>query len=211
MTQTQWLRLSDRDSEPGLTLKSLRPPPPPPPPITFKHEGRVPHKNPKSKTDLEWSPQPIQVDNDRENTGQSNMFKENIINIISLINIVKLRLSLALSCSSLAPFPNPYKEVYSKTTFRRRHLSNFSNQSAHSNFIIDQWHSSRQIRQGLHFQLSSFQRYNIHYSAFVAYSHFPNPHYPLLKLFSFQKAELESGKLKSTTLKAWCLYIEHHM
>ena len=102
----------------------------------------------------------------------------------------------------------PYKELYSKTTFRRRHLSNFSNQSAHSNFIIDQWHSSRQIRQGLHFQLSSFQRYNIHYSAFVAYSHFPNPHYPLLKLFSFQKAELESGKLESTTLRAWWLYIE---
>ena len=103
----------------------------------------------------------------------------------------------------------PYKELYSKTTFRRRHLSNFSNQSAHSNFIIDQWHSSRQIRQGLHFQLSSFQRYNIHYSAFVAYSHFPNPHYPLLKLFSFQKAELESGKLKSTTLKRWWIYIEY--
>ena len=64
----------------------------------------------------------------------------------------------------------PYKELYSKTTFRRRHLSYFSNQSAHSNFIIDQWHSSRQIRQGLHFQLSSFQRYIIHYSAFVAYN-----------------------------------------
>ena len=59
------LRLSDSgsvDSEPGLTLKSCRPPttthhPPPPtthyPPPTFKHEGRVPHKNPKSKTDLE--------------------------------------------------------------------------------------------------------------------------------------------------------------
>ena len=59
------LRLSDsgsysvtgtRDSEPGLTLKSCRPPLPtthhhhPP---TFKHEGEVPHKNPKSKTDLE--------------------------------------------------------------------------------------------------------------------------------------------------------------
>ena len=25
---------------------------------------------------------------------------------------------------------------------------------------------------------------------------------------SYQKAELESGKLESTTLKAWCLYIE---
>ena len=57
-------------------------------PTTFKHEGRVPHKNLKSKTDLEWSPQPIQhkkfqVDNDREYMGQSNMSKENIINLIS--------------------------------------------------------------------------------------------------------------------------------
>ena len=41
---------SDSDPEPGLTLKSCRPPTHPP---TFKHEGRVPHKNPKSKTDLE--------------------------------------------------------------------------------------------------------------------------------------------------------------
>ena len=46
---------SDSDPEPGLTLKSWRPPPLPTThhPITFKHEGRVPHKNPKSKTDLE--------------------------------------------------------------------------------------------------------------------------------------------------------------
>ena len=50
----------------------------------------------------------FQVDNDREYMGQSNMSKENIIN---LINIVKLRLSLALSLAlSLtlsASFPNP--------------------------------------------------------------------------------------------------------
>ena len=75
-TQAQWLRLSDRDSEPGLTLKSCRPPPTTHP-TTFKHEGAVPHKNPKSKTDLEWSPQPIQhkkfqVDNDREYMEQSH-------------------------------------------------------------------------------------------------------------------------------------------
>ena len=85
------LLLSDSDTEPGLTLKSCRPPPLPTTthhPATFKHEGGVPHKNPKTKTDSEWSPQPIQhkkfqVDDDREYMGQSNMSKENIINLIS--------------------------------------------------------------------------------------------------------------------------------
>ena len=48
------LLLSDFDSdpEPGLTLKSCRPPTTTHP-LTFKHEGGVTHKNPKSKTDLE--------------------------------------------------------------------------------------------------------------------------------------------------------------
>jgi len=117
VTQAQWLRLSDRDSEPRLTLKSLRPPPPTTthyPPITFKHDGSVSHINPKSKTDLEWSPQPIQhkkfqVDDDREYMGQSNMSKENIINLSSFNQYsilsssgslwLSLWLSLALSGS----------------------------------------------------------------------------------------------------------------
>ena len=38
---------------------------PPTHPPTFKHEGGVPQKNPKSKTDLEWSPQPIHHKNFR--------------------------------------------------------------------------------------------------------------------------------------------------
>ena len=43
---------SDSDPEPGLTLKSCRPPlPTTHHPTNFKHEGGVPHKNPKSKTD----------------------------------------------------------------------------------------------------------------------------------------------------------------
>ena len=83
-------------------------------------------KNPKRKTDLEWSAQPIQhkkfqVDNDREYMGQSNMPKENIINLIFFNQYCQpqvgrhtfhykktytVRLSQALSgslsCSSLA-------------------------------------------------------------------------------------------------------------
>ena len=39
----------------GLTLESHGPPPHP---ITFKHEGRVPHQNSKSKKGSEWSPLP---------------------------------------------------------------------------------------------------------------------------------------------------------
>ena len=100
----------------GLTLKSCRPPTTNNHhPITFKHEGEVPHKNPKSKTDLEWSPQPIQhkkfqVDDDREYMGQSNMSKENIINLSSfnqysiLSSSGSLWLSLLLSLlHSLTP------------------------------------------------------------------------------------------------------------
>ena len=109
----------DKTKGPGLTLKSCRPPPPlptthyPPPPATFKHEGGVPHKNPKSKTDLEWSPEPIQhkkfqVDDDREYMGQSSMSKENIINFISFNQSCQPQaLSGSLSGSSLTSFPNP--------------------------------------------------------------------------------------------------------
>ena len=46
----------DKTQGPGVTLKSCRPPLPTTThhhPATFKHEGGVPHKNPKSKTDLE--------------------------------------------------------------------------------------------------------------------------------------------------------------
>ena len=83
------------------------------PPPTFKQEGRVPHKNPKSKTDLEWSPQPIQykkfqVDDNREYTWQSNMSKENIINLISFNQYCQAQALLgSLSSSGLVPFPNP--------------------------------------------------------------------------------------------------------
>ena len=83
------------------------------PPTTFKHEGGVPHKNPKSKTDLEWSPQHIQhkkfqVDDDREYMGQSNMSKENIINLISYIQYCQSQaLSGSLSGSFSYPEPKP--------------------------------------------------------------------------------------------------------
>ena len=114
----------DKTQGPGLTLKSCRPPLPTTThhPATFKHEGGVPHKNPKSKTDLEWSPQPIkqkkfQVDNDREYTWQSTMSKENIINLIISFNQYCQALSgslsgslsgCSLSGSSLASFPGPW-------------------------------------------------------------------------------------------------------
>ena len=67
------------------------------------------YKNPKSKTDLEWSPQPIQhnkfqVDDDSEDMGQSNMSKENIINLISFNQYCQ---SQALFGSLSGSFSNP--------------------------------------------------------------------------------------------------------
>ena len=144
----------------------------------------------------------------------------------------------------------------------RRHLSNFSNQSALPNFYY--WPMTFEQTNQTVFTLSAFKLSEIYHPLFSfrgifslsksplsTFKAFQLPesrtgkwkvekHYPKSVVFiyrapyvkfkrclvrllerqwsimklgwgSYQKAELESGKLESTTLKAWCLYIEHYI